>query len=101
MGIHTELDFDPLPTLIKIQLVDYGNVLSIHVKDVRKIETEFLRLKFQAFQCKLEDILPVKGTDWTQECVEMFKKFIGNGIVIAKVAKTYVNGLLGVKIYEI
>jgi len=98
--IHTEVHPDPFSPQISVQFVDYGNINNVLVTDVRKIKREFLNLKFQAFECKLEGLVPTSGLFWPQKSVESFREIIGEGLFIAHVIKRYTNGALGLDIYK-
>ena len=64
---------DPFIPLISVQLVDYGDSSDVRITDVRKLDKEFLNLKFQALECKLEGIMTFQGNQWQSDSVELLK----------------------------
>ena len=64
---------DPFIPLITVQLVDYGNRNDVRITDIRKLDKDFLDLKFQALECKLEGIVSNNGGAWQNDSVQLMK----------------------------
>jgi len=98
--IDTEAHPDPFIPLISVQLVDYGDSSDVRITDIRKLDKEFLNLKFQALECKLEGIMPFQGNQWQSDSVELLKKTTEESYLIAEVKKVYSNDVLGLNVFK-
>merc|ERR1712053_34387 len=83
-----------------VQFVDYGNRSDVRITSIRKLEKEFLDLKFQALECKLEGIIPFQGQEWQSESVQLLKNTTEESYLIAEVKKVYCNDVLGLNIFK-
>ncbi|XP_029903650.1 tudor domain-containing 6 [Myripristis murdjan] len=63
---------------VDVLLVDYGQMKTVTLYELRKICPEFLSLKGQAFRCSLYNLVDPTSTinDWSEEAVVQFQDFV-------------------------
>jgi len=68
-----EDSYDVTKSTVDLNFVDFGDCEEKCVSEVFDIKTEFLRLKFQAIECRLAHIRPVEGCEWSDEAISQFE----------------------------
>lgn len=64
---------------VDVLFIDYGQTKKVSVQDLRKITSEFLKMKGQAFRCSLYNLIhPVShsAVDWSPEATLQFQDFV-------------------------
>jgi hypothetical protein len=97
--VHTESHPDPFVPLISVQLVHYGNIEDVRITDVRKLVTEFLSLRFQAFECELADVMPKGEKSWNRDTIELLRDAVGFKFLFAQVKHKLQNGVLSLDVF--
>ncbi|XP_074641584.1 RING finger protein 17-like [Tubulanus polymorphus] len=62
--------------MIDVELIDIGCNKLITVWDVKKVLPKFMILEAQALPCRLADIQPLSGKQWSDECIEKMKELM-------------------------
>ncbi|GAB6018597.1 hypothetical protein CHUAL_000284 [Chamberlinius hualienensis] len=65
-------DYEPGNTDVEIIYSDFGDIGMTKLKDLRLVKSAFIRLPFQAVECRLAGISPVGGT-WSPESYTFFE----------------------------
>jgi len=66
-------EYDRTESTVDLDFVDYGDYTVKRIGEVFEIKTEFLKLNFQAIQCKLADVRPVEDGAWSEESIVQFE----------------------------
>ncbi|KAK2183309.1 hypothetical protein NP493_317g02052 [Ridgeia piscesae] len=61
-----------------IFFIDFGNLITDDVSNLRPFSRQFCPLPPQAMKCSFTDLKPV-GPDWTSEATESFKSLVATG----------------------
>ncbi|XP_041369148.1 tudor domain-containing 6-like isoform X2 [Gigantopelta aegis] len=69
--------------LFELKYVDYGNVESVSIDDMRPMVKEFAEIPYLAVRCSLHGLQPKEGS-WSEKCSDMLRQFMGK-IMMLKV----------------
>jgi len=88
---------------IVVQFVDFGNISRVARQDVMDLETRFLNLPLQAFECALATRYkpPAGDVVWSEESTEAFFHLVTNRLMAASVVAVDANGTVQVELYDL
>ncbi|XP_053934081.1 RING finger protein 17 isoform X2 [Cuculus canorus] len=86
---------------VMVKYVDFGNVATLAVKDIRRVKTEFLSLPEKAIRCVLAYIEPYKGAnEWNREAKERFEEMTEDKLMLCSVVDILDNTILSVELFD-
>jgi len=68
-----EDSYDLSQSIVEVDFVDFGDAEEKNLSEIFEIETDFLKLKFQAIQCSLANIRPYPGPEWSVSSCDQFE----------------------------
>jgi len=70
---------------LSVDFVDYGNRESVDGNAVLNLRPTYTSLPVQALHCRLADVVPVAGSDWSDDAAAVFEELIGDAVHAVKV----------------
>jgi len=70
---------------LSVDFVDYGNRETIDANAVLRLQPHYITLPVQALHCRLADVVPVTGSDWSDNAAAVFEELLGNVTHLVKV----------------
>lgn len=58
----------------ELYYLDYGDTDIVNCKEICELQTNFLKLHFQAIECGLARVEPISGV-WTEEAIDKFEEW--------------------------
>ncbi|XP_033107010.1 RING finger protein 17-like [Anneissia japonica] len=83
--------------MVDVMYVDFGNVSRVHVKDLRMMAANFLKLPIQALACSMVDVAAVGGS-WSEESATRLGELSTTPLVIA--VQGVKNDIVSVLLYS-
>jgi len=59
---------------VSVEFVDYGNTDTVSTGSVRHLPSQYFTLPVQAVRCQLADVLPLTGSDWSDDAAAFFEE---------------------------
>ncbi|XP_062858117.1 tudor domain-containing 6 isoform X2 [Trichomycterus rosablanca] len=81
---------------VTVLFVDYGETKKVAIHDIRHINPAFLKLKGQAFRCRLYNFHPVSHStlEWSPGATALFQEFVDNASSLNIVLKCTVYAVM-------
>ena len=70
---------------LSVEFVDYGNTETVDAGVVHRLRSRFFTLPVQALHCQLAGVVPVTGSDWSDEAAAFFEEALGDSAHLVKV----------------
>ncbi|XP_005101957.1 RING finger protein 17 [Aplysia californica] len=79
----------PVKRKVRVQLVDIGEIITVHYEKLRKIHSDYVKLPVQAVPCTLTDVCPLGGadSDWCDEVRQWCQTVMSNSRASARVVR--------------
>ncbi|CAM9616376.1 unnamed protein product, partial [Bubo scandiacus] len=86
---------------VTVKYVDFGNIANLTLKDIRKVEKEFLSSPEKAIRCRLASIEPYKGAnEWNREAKERFEEMTEGKLMFCSVVEILDGNILSVELFD-
>ncbi|KFV43360.1 RING finger protein 17, partial [Tyto alba] len=86
---------------VTVKYVDFGNVANLTLKDIRKVEKEFLSFPEKAIRCRLACIGPYKGAkEWNREAKERFEEMTEEKLMFCSVVEILDGNILSIELFD-
>ncbi|KAK4016895.1 hypothetical protein OUZ56_031859 [Daphnia magna] len=59
--------------ILSVNLVDFGDTVTVKQPHIAILRPEFLSMNFQAIECSMAYIEPIGGGEWTEKAIEAFE----------------------------
>ena len=70
-----------------VEFVDYGNTETVAANVVHRLPSHYFELPVQAVQCQLDEVVPITGSDWSDDAAAHFEELLGDVVHAAKVVR--------------
>ncbi|XP_008418126.1 uncharacterized protein LOC103471099 [Poecilia reticulata] len=69
---------------VEVNRLDYGDSSCVSLCNIKQLSPEMAVLPLQALQVSMADVMPINGTDWTEEAVGWLKAMIHDRTLYAR-----------------
>ncbi|KAM9211636.1 RING finger protein 17-like [Leptosomus discolor] len=91
----------PSHQAVLVKYVDFGNVATLTLKDIRRVKKEFLSFPEKAIRCRLAGIEPCKGADeWNREAKARFGEMTEGKILLCSIFEILEENILSVELVD-
>jgi len=70
---------------LSVEFVDYGNTELVDASYVHRLRSRYLTLPVQALHCRLSEVIPVTGSDWSDDAAAFFEEQLGDSVNAVKI----------------
>ncbi|XP_027863815.1 uncharacterized protein LOC114138638 isoform X1 [Xiphophorus couchianus] len=74
---------------VQVNRLDYGDSSCVSLCNIKQLSSEMAVLPLQALQVSMAHVMPINGTDWTEEALGWFKAMVHDRTLYAR---TYPQG---------
>ncbi|XP_023183969.1 uncharacterized protein LOC102231031 isoform X1 [Xiphophorus maculatus] len=69
---------------VQVNRLDYGDSSCVSLCNIKQLSSEMAVLPLQALQVSMAHVMPINGTDWTEEAVGWFKAMVHDRTLYAR-----------------
>ncbi|XP_032410039.1 uncharacterized protein LOC116713873 isoform X1 [Xiphophorus hellerii] len=69
---------------VEVNRLDYGDSSCVSLCNIKQLSSEMAVLPLQALQVSMAHVMPINGTDWTEEAVGWFKAMVHDRTLYAR-----------------
>ena len=70
---------------LSVEFVDYGNTEMVDATNVHRLRSHYFALPVQALHCRLAEVVPVTGSDWSDDAATFFEEQLGDSVTAVKI----------------
>ncbi|XP_026713927.1 RING finger protein 17 [Athene cunicularia] len=86
---------------VTVKYVDFGNIANLTLKDICKVEKEFLSSPEKAIRCRLAYIEPYKGaSEWNREAKERFEEMTEEKLMFCSIVEILDGNILSIELFK-
>jgi len=64
---------DAAENRLVVEFVDFGDTATLKLQDVATLRPNFFYMKLQAIECRLSEVMPYNGNEWSEEEIDTFE----------------------------
>ncbi|XP_044220496.1 uncharacterized protein LOC122990971 [Thunnus albacares] len=69
---------------VEVRRLDHGDTACLSLLNIKEMTSEMANLSLQAVQVSLANVMPVNGSDWSEEAVGWFRAMVHNRTLYAR-----------------
>ncbi|XP_061691336.1 connexin 27.5 isoform X3 [Syngnathoides biaculeatus] len=70
---------------VEVRRLDHGDTHSVSLCNLKEMSPEMCNLPLQSMKVSLANVIPINGTNWSEEAVDWFRRMVHNRVFYARI----------------